>query len=111
MSDADAFEALWQRVLDAWDDDKVHAALMEYATRTEQLAELAGRYRKLTDDPEKTERAKKKLDGVVAAATALLMAMKTPARTKTPWTWNVTVGIVCAAVMMFLAYKILHMPR
>ena len=101
------FDALWNRVLDAWDDDKPHGVLVEYAIRTERLPELAGRYKKLTDDPEKAERAKKRLDGVVIAATHLLMATKTPERTGTPWQWTATVAAIAAFVLAWLGYKIL----
>jgi len=46
-------EALWKRVLDAWDDEKTHAALIEHAMRAQRLPETAGRYRALIDDPDK----------------------------------------------------------
>jgi hypothetical protein len=105
------FDALWNRTIAAWDDDRPHAALVEYAIRTERLPELAGRYRKLAEDPEKAERARKRLDGVVLAATNLLYATKMPARTKTPWQWTVTLAAIAVFVLAWLAYKILAMGR
>lgn len=101
------FNALWKRVLEAWDDDKPHQAALSYALQTEMLPEIAGRYRKLLDDPDKGPRAKKKIDGIVVAATQLLMATKTPPREKIPWQWTASVAAVFVLVVSFLAYKVL----
>ena len=109
-ADADAdvgVDALWERVLEAWDDDKPHQAALTYALQTEKLPDLAGRYRKLLDDPEKGARAKKKIDGIVVAATQLLLATKTPPREKVPWQWTASVAVTFVLVVSFLAYKIL----
>ncbi len=101
------FNALWARVLEAWDDDKPHQLALSYALEHEMLPEIAGRYRKLVDDPDKGERAKKKINGIVVAATQLLMATKTPPREKVPWTWTASVAAFMVVVISFLAYKIL----
>jgi hypothetical protein len=100
------FHALWGRVLEAWDDDKPHALALSYAIEHQMLPEIAGRYRKLLDDPEKGARAKKKIDGIVVAATQLLMATKSEPRQKVPWTWTASVAIVMVLVIAFLAYKL-----
>lgn len=100
------FEALWKRALEAWDDDKPHAALLEHALRSEKLPDLAGRYRSLKDDPEKGARAQKKIDGIVVAATQMLMATKTPAATKTPWQWSASAAIIFAIVCGWLFYQL-----
>lgn len=106
--DEDAvLDGLWKRVLEAWDDDKPHQAALTYALQTEKLPVIAGRYRKLADDPAKGPRAKKKIDGIVVAATQLLMATKTPPREKVPWQWTASVAVVFVLVVSFLAYKIL----
>jgi hypothetical protein len=101
------FQALWKRVIEAWDDDKPHQAALSYAISNEMLPEIAGRYRKLMEDPEKTARAKKKLDGIVLAATQLLLATKTPPREKVPWQWTASAALFMVVVLAFLAYKIL----
>ena len=101
------FQALWARVLEAWDEDKPHQLALTYAIEHEMLPEIAGRYRKLLDDPDKGERAKKKINGIVIAATQLLMATKTPPREKVPWTWTASVAVFMVVVISFLAYKIL----
>lgn len=107
VGSADAlFDALWKRTLEAWDDDKPHAAILEHALRTEKLPDLSGRYRALVDDPEKGPRAKEKIDRIIAAATQMLFAMKTPERTKTPWQWTAAAGLIFAIVSVYLFYQL-----
>ena len=103
-----AFEALWKRAVDAWDDDKVHSALLEYALRAQRLPDTAGRYRALREDPVKGPRAKKQLDAIVLAATQMMLAMKSPPRTKIPLPITLSaLGLfLCAA--LFLVYAIWH---
>jgi hypothetical protein len=101
------FNALWTRVMNAWDDDKPHQLALTYALEHAMLPEIAGRYRKLFDDPVKGERAKKKIDGIVAAATQMLMATKTEPLPKTPWQWTASAAAFFFLVVAFLAYKIL----
>jgi hypothetical protein len=101
------FSALWSRVLEAWDDDKPHQLALAYALEHEMLPEIAGRYRKLFDDPDKGARAKKKVDAIVVAATQLLMATKTPPREKVPWQWTASAAAFFFVVVAFLAYKVL----
>jgi hypothetical protein len=97
------FEALWKRVLEAWDDDKPHAALLEHAIRAQKLPDAAGRYRALKDDKEKGARAQKKLDGIVIAATQMLMSMQTPRPPKrTPWWLTLLAGLVMVVLLGWL---------
>lgn len=108
IGDKDAiFEALWKRVEEAWDDDKPHAAVLEHALKAEKLPDLAGRYRALKDDPEKGARAQKRIDAIVLAATQMLMSMKTPPRTKTPWQWTAAAAIMFAVVCAWLCWELL----
>ena len=101
-------EALWQRTLEAWDDEKRHAAVLEYALREKELPDLAGRYRALRDDPEKGPLAKKRIEALLNAATQMLFTMKTPRPTKTPsWLfWSAL--LTCAVMLLYVAYAILH---
>ena len=103
-------DALWSRVLEAWDDDKPHQALLEYAIREQKLPDTAGLYRALKDsDPEKAARAQKKLDGIVIAVTQMLMAMKSPTeRTGVPRSLTITVGVVMVIFLVWLLYAVLH---
>jgi hypothetical protein len=99
-------EALWKRVLEAWDDDRTHAALLEHAMRAQALPEIAGRYRALSEDPEKGPLAKKKLDGIVVAATQMLMSMKTPKPGKTPLPITLSAAGVAALLLGWLAWAL-----
>lgn len=100
------FDALWERVLVAWDEDKPHQLALSYAIEHHMLPVIAGRYRTLANDPEKGERAKKKIDAIIVAATQMLMATKTPALVKIPWTWTASVAVAMILVIAFLAYKL-----
>lgn len=102
------FEALWRRVDEAWDDDKPHVAILEHAIRSELLPELAGRYRSQKEVAGREERAKKKLDGIVIAATHMLMATKSEPPKKAPWQLTASVAIVCVVVLVWLAFKIVR---
>ncbi len=103
-----ALDALWQRVVDSWEDEKVHAALLEYALRTEHLPDIAARYRALEDDPEKKERARKRLDAIVVAATQLMMSLKTPARAKVPLPITLSAFGIFLCALVFLGYALLR---
>lgn len=102
------FETLWRRVVEAWDDDRTHKALLEYAVRAEQLAEAAGRYRAMQDDPSKRDRAKRQMDTIVATATQMMLAMKTPPPPGSPRVLSWVVGAVSAAVILWVAHVILR---
>jgi len=99
-------DSLWQRTLDAWDDDATHGALLEYALRTESLPEVAGRYRALLDDAEKGARAKEQIDAIVQAATSMLFSKKTPAPGKTPWPITLSAVGICALLLSWLAWEL-----
>ena len=99
-------EALWARVLDAWEDDRPHAAVLEHALRAQLLPDLAGRYRALAEDPSKGPVAKRKLDAIVVAATQMLMSMKTPKPGKTPWPITLSAFAICVAMLGWLAWAI-----
>ena len=101
------FEALWSRCLEAWDDDKPHTALLDHALKAQKLPELAGRYRTIKEtDPDKAARAEKKINGIVVAATQMLMAQKTPARTKTPLSWTLSLAIVVLLVSIWMYFQL-----
>jgi hypothetical protein len=104
------FEALWKRALDAWHEDAVHAALLNHAIRAQALPQIAGRYRALVDDPEKGAIAKMRLEGVVAAATQLLMSMKTPVPGKVPLPITLSAFAICALMLGWLALTLWGKP-
>jgi hypothetical protein len=86
-------EALWKRALDAWDDEKVHVALLEHALRATELPEVAGRYRALLEDPDRGAIAKRRIDAIVVAASSMLLSTKTP-RLEKP----IPIGITLTAI-------------
>jgi hypothetical protein len=99
-------EALWERVLSAWDDDKTHTALLEHALRVQALPDLAGRYRSLVDDPARGALAKKRLDVIVIAATESLWSMKTPKPGKVPLPITLSAFGVCLFLLAWLAWAL-----
>jgi hypothetical protein len=99
-------DALWTRALEAWDDERTHAALLDHALRSQALPELAGRYRKLSDDPDKGPLAKKKLDAIVIAATQMLMSMKTPKPGKTPLPITMSAVGISLLLLAWLAWVV-----
>lgn len=99
-------EALWKRVLEAWDDDKTHAALLDHAVRAQALPDIAGRYRALSNDPVKGPLAQRRLDAIVVAATQMLMSMKTPKPGKTPLSITLSAAGVAALLLGWLAWEL-----
>ncbi len=99
-------EALWGRVLEAWDEDRAHAALLEYALRSQELPEVASRYRALLDDPQKGPLAKKKLDAIVTSATSMLWSTKTPTVGKVPLPITLSAFGVSFALLAWLVWTV-----
>jgi hypothetical protein len=99
-------EALWDRVVSAWDEDRPHAALLEHALRAQRLPDLAGRYRSLVDDPERGPAARKKLDLIVLTATQSMLAMKTPKPGRVPLAITLSAFGVCALLLGWLAWAL-----
>jgi hypothetical protein len=96
-------DALWKRALEAWDDDKAHAALLENAMRAQALPQIAAHYRSLADDPERGPRAKKQLEAIVVTATQMLLSTKTPKPGKTPLPITLSALAVFLLVLGWLA--------
>ena len=87
MSDPHLDE-LWQRVLDAWDDDAAHAAFLEHGRGTKQLGACAARYREelrrasaYREDQTRVETAQKRLNGIAMLAMVDLDATGTTPET------------------------------
>ena len=78
MGDA-AFEALWKRVLDDWEDERSHGAFLEYCQAADLLAEAAARYRGMKGDRNRSAIAEKRLAGIAIVALAKLHATRSPA--------------------------------
>jgi hypothetical protein len=102
------FDAMWSKVVEAWDDDKTHSAILEYALTAERLPDLAGHYRALKDHPDMGARAQKRLDAIVMAATQMMMSMKTPKNVTVPLPITLSVFGLFLAAVAFVAYAMLH---
>lgn len=100
------FESLWGRVLEAWDEDKPHVALLDHAVRSQSLPTLAGRYKALVSDPERGARAQARLDALVGAAMAMLESTKMPEITGTPRSWTLSVAVVCLVAIAYVVYRV-----
>lgn len=60
--------AEWDRVLGAWADPARHAVFLERCAQAQALDLAAARYRPLSDDPVRGERARAALERIVALA-------------------------------------------
>ena len=109
-SSQESFNALWSRVLERWEDDRAHTAIVELALRTGELPELAGRYRALANDPQRGAVAKRQLDAVVGAATTLLWSTKTPAPGKVPVPMLLSAAGICLVLLAWLAWTLFPQP-
>jgi hypothetical protein len=96
-------ETLWERVLEDWDNDKAHAALLDHAVRSQALPEIAGRYRALSNDSAKGEVARKMTNAILVAATDMLMSVKTPRPGKVPLPITLTAVAICLTMLGWLA--------
>jgi hypothetical protein len=77
MSDP-VLEALWKRVLDAWEDDGTHGAFLKHCQDTDQLLEAAVRYRGMAGDRARGPAAEKRLKAVALLAMTRLEASRVP---------------------------------
>lgn len=73
MNEAGALlESLWREVDHNWDNSRAHEALLTRCREPRQLAELATRYRRARDLPERQAIAEKQLRTIAALAMAQL---------------------------------------
>jgi hypothetical protein len=99
-------EALWGRVLEAWDDERVHAAALDHALRSKALPTLAGRYRALLGDASKAALAQKRIDAIVLAATSMLFSMATPKPRGVPLGITLTAVGICLLLLGWLGFAL-----
>ncbi len=108
MQDADEhLFALWRSVLEAWADEGRHATALSYALSTNQLPSLAGLYRKLREDPDKSAKAKAQTEKIIVAATQAMLATKTPRQSGTSF-WKMRVPKWSSLVLFFLAWLLIY---
>ncbi len=75
-------EALWKKVIDAWDDDERHGAFIEYCRSKNQLLEAAVRYRGMAGDHTRGPIAQRRLQGIATLAMASLELERVPERSR-----------------------------
>lgn len=98
-------EALWNKTLEAWEDDAVHGAFLEHCIRTKNLPYAAGQYRAIqVAGNERSERAKKKIDAIVIAAMQMLSESKTETDTKNN-RWFTMVAFLISLVFLVWVLK------
>ena len=99
-----AFELLWSKVLESWDDDKVHTAFLELARATLRLPEAGARYRAIKEnDPERAAVAEQKLAQLMVLALTMLQNAR-ESFPKGPPRW--VTSLACAVVAVFVAVLI-----
>lgn len=95
-----AFELLWAKVQEHWDDDKVHAAFLEYARTRFQLPEAGGRYRAIKEnDPARAEVAQQKLQQLMILALSMLESARDDGPSGAP-RWISALAFAVAAVFL-----------
>ena len=100
-----ALEALWKRVLDAWDDDARHAAFLDYCQRSDRLVDAAVRYRGMAGDRDRAQTAEKKLKAVaLLAMTRLEVARHAERRSPSRAGSYTLIGLFVVATLGLLAY-------
>lgn len=94
------FELLWDKVQTQWDDDKIHAAFLDYARERMLLPEAGARYRVIKEtDPTRAEVAQKKLGMLMALALSLLENERNALPTGPP-RWITSFAYALAAVFL-----------
>ena len=73
-----ALDALWKRVLDDWESDRLHGAFIEHCQATGNLLEAAVRYRGMAGDHARGASADKRLKGIALLAIAGLESERSP---------------------------------
>ncbi len=110
------FDALWQQVVDDWDDDARHGKFLAYAQASGALGRAASRYKSVTttDSPYRIsdkhlEDARKRLAGVAMLAVMNLDAGRSePVNPKHQWGVRIFAIVVVLALFGALAYLYLQ---
>lgn len=80
-----AVEQLWSHVDQHWDNEAAHEALLQQCASPEQLAEIAKRYRRQTERPERTHIAERQLQRIAALAMSRLEVSRETAAAGRPY--------------------------
>jgi hypothetical protein len=106
-SGAPALEALWKQVLDNWEDEKAHAAFLEYCQGADELVFAATRYRGMKGDHARGEAAGKRLQAVAILALAKLEGARSqPQRVESRWKELVLIVFFLVGSGLLLLYAL-----
>ncbi len=121
MSDRqETIELLWKQVLEGWDEEKRHTALISYCRENDVLGEAARRYRAVAEDSsagayrsseQQRADAKKHLNAIIALAMATFEAQhpKTDPKAASKWIRALAVGVFLVVVLV-LAFTLAGTP-
>jgi hypothetical protein len=111
--DDPTFDALWNQVVEDWDDDGKHGKFLAYAQQARMLGEAASRYRSAADagspyrlSESRLVDAQKRLAGVATLAVMDLDANKS---SHVSGEHNKTVRVAAILVMLFLVGALLFL--
>jgi hypothetical protein len=99
----EGFELLWAKVTESWDEEKCHAAFVEYAITQRLMPEAAGRYRVMRTEEAKRAVADKRLNTIVVAATFMLEETRTVSPERTHRALSIVGFVVSIALLGWLA--------
>lgn len=103
------FDILWKNVEARWDDDKAHAAFLEFAAAKGELPEAAGRYRAIKEaGDERSPIAEKKLGAIIVIATQMLASERSDPSKKPPKILTFIVFVVSFAIVAWVASVVLR---
>lgn len=104
--DDDVLDALWERVIEDWDNPKSHDAFLQMAVDRGALGQAAHWYRTQIENEDRRELAEKKLKASVLIATQAMEASKTVRSVQTPRWVVVAAASVCVLAVGLLLWAL-----
>ena len=105
-TDADPLEAVWNRIVLEWGEEKLHDAFIHIAADRGELARAASHYRDHLANAEHAELARKKTEAIVTLALALPDNQRTPPAT-TPRIVVAVAAALCLCALGLLALSLI----
>jgi len=102
-----ALDDLWKDVLEGWDDDRPHAALIAYGQSTESLGRVAALYAGLRDDSTRGEGARKRLQQVTLCAQMAMAATKHARAPGLPRWFTAAVALFFGSLVAYVLFRLI----